>query len=477
MLGRLALVFVFVVVGLAAPAAHANSKYAAIVMDYSTGEVLHSRRADVPLYPASLTKMMTLMMLFDALERGQLQINTELKVSRRAADMPASKLGLRSGSTISVGQAIQAMTVRSANDVAVVIAEALGGTESEFALLMTTRARAIGMRNTTFKNASGLPNRGQKSTARDMAKLAQRLIRHYAGYYHYFSQPSFSFGGRTYRSHNRLVKSYRGMDGLKTGYTRASGFNLASSATRNGRRVVVVVFGGRSARSRDAEVVRLMDLGFERLPNRSAEPLVAGLPKPRPGTAVVVPTGIAAIIAEAGVLPEPRPTASSTAGPVSTTRTVGQVEPALLAKPQSVLDALSEQERAALTKTVTADAMPVEQPAEAAAAATLLAGGLVAGPAKAAAIGDYAVQVGAFHDPGLAREAAHGAAALLPQILLRGDIEVSPLQGRRKMVYRARVAGFDRDVADRACGLLQAQRQECFVIRTRPGRLAADSTS
>ena len=225
-------------------------------MDYSTGEVLHSRRADVPLYPASLTKMMTLMMLFDALERGQLQIDTKLKVSRRAADMPASKLGLRSGSTISVGQAIQAMTVRSANDVAVVIAEALGGTESEFALLMTKRARAIGMRNTTFKNASGLPNRGQKSTARDMAKLAHRLIRHYAGYYHYFSQPSFSFGGRTYRSHNRLVKSYRGMDGLKTGYTRASGFNLASSATRNGRRVVVVVFGGRSAKSRDAEVVR-----------------------------------------------------------------------------------------------------------------------------------------------------------------------------------------------------------------------------
>ena len=308
-----------------------------------------------------------------------------------------------------------------------------------------------------------------------MAKLAHRLIRHYPGYYHYFSQPSFSYGGRTYRSHNRLVKSYRGMDGLKTGYTRASGFNLASSATRNGRRVVVILFGGRSAKSRDAAVARLMDLGFERLPNRSAEPLVASLPKPRPGTAVAVPTGTAAVIAEAGVLPEPRPTASSTE-PVSLAQATRHVAPALMTKPQSVLDVLSEEERAALAKAETADAIAVAAPSEGSSAA-LLASGLVAGPAKAAAIGDYAVQVGAFHDPGLAREAAHGAAALVPQILLRGDIEVSPLQGRRKMVYRARVAGFDRDIADQACGLLQAQRQECFVIRTRPGRLAADSTS
>ena len=477
MLGRLAVVLVLIVVGLAAPTAYANSKYAAFVMDYSTGEVLHSRRADVPLYPASLTKMMTLMMLFDALERGQLAIDTKLKVSRRAADMPASKLGLRAGSTISVDQAIQAITVRSANDVAVVIAEALGGTESEFAELMTNRARSIGMRNTTFRNASGLPNRQQKSTARDMAKLAHRLIRHYAGYYHYFSQPSFSFGGRTYRSHNRLVKSYRGMDGLKTGYTRASGFNLASSAIRNGRRVIVIVFGGRSAKTRDAAVARLMDLGFERLPKRSAEPLVASLPKPRPGTAVAVPTGIAALIAEAGGHPEPRPAARST----ESASTARQTEPSGLARPKSVLDALTEHERAALTKTVTADAMTVAPPPEGASATAALAigpvDGLIAGPAKAAAIGDYAVQVGAFHDPGLARQAAHGAAALVPQILLRGDIKVSPLQGRRKMVYRARVAGFDRDVADKACGLLQAHRQECFVIRTRPGRLAADSTS
>jgi len=179
MLGRLALVVVILALGLAASPAQANNKYAAVVMDYETGEILHSRRADVSLFPASLTKMMTLMMLFDALERGELRSDSELPVSRRAADMPASKLGLRAGSSITVSQAIQAMAVRSANDVAVVIAEALAGSESRFAEQMTERARQLGMRNTTLKNASGLPNSQQKSTARDMALLSQRLIRHY----------------------------------------------------------------------------------------------------------------------------------------------------------------------------------------------------------------------------------------------------------------------------------------------------------
>ena len=212
-----------------------------------------------------------------------------------------------------------------------------------------------------------------------------------------------------------------------------------------------------------------MDLGFERLPNRSAEPLVASLPKPRPGTAVVAPTGIAAVIAEAGVLPEPRPTANSTE-PFRSAQATRQVAPALWQSHRACSMLLSEQERAALTKAVTADAIAVASSRRRAPRRALLAGGLVAGPAKAAAIGDYAVQVGAFHDPGLAREAAHGAAALVPQILLHGDIEVSPLQGRRKMVYRARVAGFDRDVADQACGLLQAQRQECFRHQNAAGQ-------
>lgn len=461
MLGRLAMLVLVLLIAAGSSPALANDKYAAIVMDYATGEILHSRRADVSLFPASLTKMMTLMMLFDALERGELRNDSKLPVSRRAADMPASKLGLRAGSTITVEQAILAMTVRSANDAAVVVAEALGGSESRFGELMTARARAIGMRNTIFKNASGLPNSQQKSTARDMAVLSHRLIRHYPQYYHYFSRDGFSFGGRTYRSHNHLVRSYRGMDGLKTGYTRASGFNLASSAVRNGQRVVVVVFGGRSAKTRDAEVARLMDLGFDRLPQRRSEPLVAALPKPRPGTigtvAVVSATPTATVTGAAQlILPEPRPDAAS-AGPTNQA---------------SVLDALPAAEREALLEIVATTPLPAPNPSS-----VELGSGLVAGAAKAPARGSYAVQVGAYHDANLARRAAHHATDLVPQILLQGDIDISPLQGRRQMVYRARVAGFDRAVAERACSLLQARRQECFVVQTGQRQVAADSTS
>ncbi len=466
MLDRLAVVLVILLLGVGAPPAHANNKYAAVVMDYDTGEIIHSRRADVSLFPASLTKMMTLMMLFDAIERGELAMDSKLPVSRRAADMPASKLGLRAGSTITVSQAIEAMAVRSANDVATVIAEALGGSESNFGELMTKRARTLGMRNTTFRNASGLPNSQQKSTARDMALLSQRLIRHYQKYYHYFAQQSFTFAGRTYRSHNRLVRSYRGMDGLKTGYTRASGFNLASSAVRDGRRVIVIVFGGRSAQTRDAEVVRLMDLGFQRLRERFGVPLIALRPQPKPGTglpAAAPDVGVAAgppaageVVVAATALPEPRPEST-------------EIEVA--ATPASVFDALPEPERAAILEAAAEAPTPAPNPR-----ATEIGSGLVAGPAKAAATGAYAVQVGAFHDPNQARRAAHAATDLLPEILLLGDIDVSPLQGRRQMVYRARVAGFERETANRACNLLQAKRHECLVVRTAVERVASGTS-
>lgn len=486
MLGRLAVALVILLLGASVAPAHANSKYAAVVMEYETGEILHSRRADVSLFPASLTKMMTLMMLFDALERGELWMDSQLQVSRRAADMPASKLGLRAGTTISVGQAIQAMTVRSANDVAVVIAEALGGTESDFGEMMTRRARELGMRNTTLKNASGLPNSKQKSTARDMALLAQRMIRHYGKYYHYFSQEHFTYGGRRYRSHNRLVRSYRGMDGLKTGYTRASGFNLASSAVRGGRRVIVIVFGGRSAKTRDAEVVRLMDLGFERLRERYGVPRIAVRPQPKPGT-VASPVAVAAgpsaaaeVVVSTIDLPEPRPDeydiGESDTGESDTGETPARSLPA------SVLDVLPEAERAALLEAAAAAPTPNANPRAGgdgrspSPGATEIGSGLVAGPAKAAATGAYSVQVGAFHHPNQARQAAHKATDLLPDILLLGDIDVSPLQGRRQMIYRARVAGFERAIADRACDLLRAKRQECLVVRTARGRPASGTS-
>lgn len=253
----------------AGPAAAAkNSRYAAIVVDTTTGDVLYEASADSQKYPASLTKMMTLYMLFEAIERGDLGFKTSLVASKRAAQQPATNLALHTGSKLTVEEAIKALIIRSANDVAVVVAETLGGTESQFAQMMTKRAHRLGMANTTFRNASGLPNNGQKSTARDLATLAMALMRDFPQYYHYFSTTSFSYNGKVYKTHNRLMLNYAGADGLKTGYINASGFNLASSAVRDGRRLVAVVLGGRTARTRDAHMADLLDRGFAA--NRSA---------------------------------------------------------------------------------------------------------------------------------------------------------------------------------------------------------------
>lgn len=248
------------------PFAPAQAKYASFVMDADSGEVLHEINADTRNYPASLTKMMTLYMLFDALDRGQLRENDRLKVSRRAASRPASRLGLKRGQTITVRDAILALVTKSANDVAVVVAEYLGrGKERTFARLMTKKAHAIGMKSTNFRNASGLYSRAQLSTARDMATLAMRLYKDYPHYYHFFATAKFDYQGKTYKNHNKLLKTYDGVDGIKTGYIRASGFNLVASAKRDGRRLIGVVFGGRNAKVRNAHMSRLLDKGFEKM--------------------------------------------------------------------------------------------------------------------------------------------------------------------------------------------------------------------
>jgi D-alanyl-D-alanine carboxypeptidase len=243
----------------------AEARYAAIVIDVESGQVLHETNADTRNHPASLTKMMTLYMLFEALQDGRVKADQQLEVSRRAAGMPNSKLGLKRGETISVDDAVMALVTKSANDVAVVIAETLAPSESEFAQLMTKKAAALGMNRTSFRNASGLYNRRQLSTARDMAILAHALIRDFPKRYKSFSARSFSHNGRNYRNHNRLLKTYQGADGLKTGYIRAAGYNLAASAQRDGRRIVAVLFGGRSAKKRDRQVARLLDRGFRKL--------------------------------------------------------------------------------------------------------------------------------------------------------------------------------------------------------------------
>ncbi|MAP93747.1 MAG: penicillin-binding protein [Ponticaulis sp.] len=248
---------------IAGPMASANDKYASIVVDVKTSQVLHDRYADAPRYPASITKVMTLYMVFDALDAGQLTLDEELPVSYEAAKAPPSKLGLAPGSTIKVEDAILALVTKSANDVAVVIAERLGGSESRFGALMTVKARALGMENTRFYNASGLPDTRQVTTARDLSTLAVRMMDDHSGYYDYFSTRSFRYGSATYSNHNKLLGSVPGVDGIKTGYTRASGFNLMATAERDGNRIITIVLGGQTGRSRDAHVKDLLEAAFQ----------------------------------------------------------------------------------------------------------------------------------------------------------------------------------------------------------------------
>ncbi len=269
-------VLVFVVLALGA--APVSAKYASLVIDAETGRVIHEINADTRNYPASLTKMMTLYLVFEALENELWSLNTRLRVSARAARQPSSKLDLRRGQTLSVKDAILALITKSANDVASAIAENLSGSERGFALKMTTKARQLGMNRTTFRNASGLPHRGQLSTARDMGTLARALIRDFPGYYHYFSTQEFAYRGDRFRNHNKLLKTYDGVDGIKTGYIRASGFNLVASAKRGGQRVIGVIFGGNSPNSRNALMTRLLNLGFKAL-DRNAAPLYASAGK------------------------------------------------------------------------------------------------------------------------------------------------------------------------------------------------------
>jgi D-alanyl-D-alanine carboxypeptidase len=240
----------------------ASAKHASIVIDAESGDVLHASHADDENYPASLTKMMTLYLAFEALEQGRVKLDTRFSVSKHAAAQAPSKLGLRPGETIAVKDIILALVTKSANDAAVVMAEGLAGSESAFAERMTQQARALGMASTTYRNASGLPNADQVTTARDVAKLSQALLKRFPQYYKYFSTEDFAYKGVVYHNHNKLMQGFDGMDGIKTGFIRASGFNLAASAVRNHRRLIGVVMGGQSARARDVHMAELLEDAF-----------------------------------------------------------------------------------------------------------------------------------------------------------------------------------------------------------------------
>lgn len=243
----------------------AHAKYASLVIDAATGEVLHEVNADTRNYPASLTKMMTLYLMFEAIDEGRLRLDDRIVMSHRAASQPPSRLGVKVGQSISAETAIRALAIKSANDVAASVAEHFAGSERKFALIMTAKARDLGMASTTFRNASGLPHRAQMSTARDMSKLAHAMLKHFPNRYRYFSEAGFKYAGKTYKSHNKLLTTYEGTDGIKTGYIRASGFNLVASVKRGDKRLIGVVFGAKNSASRNRHMVSLLEKGWSKV--------------------------------------------------------------------------------------------------------------------------------------------------------------------------------------------------------------------
>lgn len=258
-------------------------RYAAIVTEARSGAVLFAANADEQRYPASLTKMMTVYMAFEGLRDGRFQRSTPVPVSATAASMPPSRLGLAPGMTLTVEEAILALVTKSANDAAAALGEFMGGgSEQRFAQMMTMRARQLGMTRTTFRNASGLPDYDQVTTARDMALLGRRLIQDFPREYAYFSTPHFVFRGRTHWNHNRLLQEYEGTDGIKTGYVNDSGFNLVASAQRDGVRLVAAVFGGRTGRERDRHMMAILDRGFvlSGVAIREREPVAVAAARP-----------------------------------------------------------------------------------------------------------------------------------------------------------------------------------------------------
>ncbi len=242
-----------------------NASVSSIMIDAGNGDIMYKMNADELRYPASLTKLMTLYITFNALENNHIKLTDKLNVSRVAAGRSPSRLGVRAGQTITVKDAIMAVIVKSANDCATVLAEHFADSEADFAVLMTQTAHKLGMKNTTFKNASGLPNSKQKTTAHDMAVLAMAVYHHFPQYYSWFSAKSFTYKGQKIYGHNNILKTFNGADGMKTGYTAASGYNIVTSAKRDGKRVIAVTMGHDDVKDRDRKVAKMMDSGLKSL--------------------------------------------------------------------------------------------------------------------------------------------------------------------------------------------------------------------
>lgn len=461
--------------------AAAKPLQSSIVIDVATGTVLSANNPDGVTQPASLTKMMTMYLLFDALQQGKLRLTDTITFSDYAASRPSTNLAVDPGDRITVETAILAMVVRSANDVAAAVGERLAGSESAFAVKMTAKARQLGMSNTSFRNASGLPDDGNRTTARDMATLGIALLRDFPKYYPYFSRYSFTYHGVNYTGHNNLVRSFRGADGIKTGYVRASGFNLVTSAEQNGRRLVGVVLGGNSPGVRDRHMAALLQTAFLQQPGTLNTLIAQALQKD--GAAKVA--GMAGTMARsmtaavANALAEP---ANALEGDNSADDdTDGATKTAMKSNGTKDMAAVNTVQRN-IGEGDTEELQPVLKPGtqlaslETSAATVALPGSRIieTKKPKQASVDDqtttniwktggsgYGIQVGAYGQYQGAQRAATHAAQALPDLLSDARIVIDPQRNGSNTIYRARVFGLSRSDAENAC----KQLTDCLVIK------------
>jgi D-alanyl-D-alanine carboxypeptidase len=424
---------------------------ASIVIDANTDTVISQFNADRLLHPASMSKLMTLYLTFEALEQGKLSLQRNFPVSAHAESMSPTKLNLVAGQTIKVEDAILSLVTLSANDSAVVLAEGLGGSEDRFGQMMTRKAHQLGMVNTNFRNSNGLPDPAQISTARDMAILCRALIRQFPQYYHYFSVREFTYNGIEHANHNHLMSRYEGMDGLKTGLTTASGFNLAASAVRNGRRLIGVVYGGTSAIQRDDYMAELLDDGFRKI---GTVAMTTAAPPPVPGRK---PAGIPGGVDDNGgptpplvnALP-PTPTPILTGG--KAIRRPADIGSLAVAAGQGDGDLPDDSHRiaapepsAAVPKTTGRVAMVV--PLHGAFPETVK-------PPAASKHAGWGIQVGAYATKQATEKALQRARNAAPELLKSAIAVVTPLSQSKGTVYRARLTGLDAEEARKACRLV-----------------------
>jgi D-alanyl-D-alanine carboxypeptidase len=412
-----------------------------ILLDAETGQVLSEHNADVTTPPASLTKMMTLYLTFEQLNEGHIRLDQTFYVSEEAASRAPSKLALTPGDSVSVRDLILGIVTKSANDAASVLAEGLAGTEANFVQYMNVKARQLGMQQTWYHNASGLPDPEQRTTARDVARLALALYHQFPREYRYFSTREFDFRGEIVRSHNHLLDWYQGADGIKTGYVNASGFNLAASAVRDGRRLIGVIMGGRSWHSRDEEMASLLDQGFA--------VLAAGRPVQPANTMLVAAAAPpAAVVTAAAPGPAPATVAAAPAPPAAVTA-------APAAAPAAPAETAAAQQKSGFLGKVAKAALQHLSPVARAEASPL--------PHEASGGTDWAIQLGAFHDEAGAEEAARSVAGLAIAKSKPHQI-LAPAKHELSRLYRARILHFTAKGAQAACAELHHKGIACSVV-------------